>query len=228
MPNVRSGGEILRLIVALAGLVTVWIGCDLTSKPIDIGGPMNTSFNPLGVPLVAVGVLGAALAPARGWVLVWLLVACVTLATAGTNFWYYLPIEDGAFQSLRTGMPDTDPWPAPAFLYALAFAPAGVAYAALLPGARHIVPLLLASAGAAASAAFGLQAFANALLQSGAELGLVIGTVAASAAVALVALRGGHPAGRAIAGQAIVLAVLCPALWIAYKLVLWFSNVEPV
>ena len=206
----------LRAVIAFAGLAALWIGCDLASKPLHTGGPMNVAVNPLGVPLVVLGVAGVALAPTRQWVLFWLLAALMALATAGTNFWHYLPIEDGAFQSMRAGVPDPDSWPAPAFLYALAFAPVGIALAALIPGTRRVIPLLLASAAAAVGAAFGLAGFASALLRSANATGLVIGATAASASVALVAVRGGHPSGRAIAGQAVLLAALCFVLWFAY------------
>jgi hypothetical protein len=36
---------------------------------------MNLALNPFGIPLVALGVAGVALAPVRGWVVVWPLAA---------------------------------------------------------------------------------------------------------------------------------------------------------
>lgn len=208
---------LFRLIAVLGGLVALWTGCGLASRPISMGGPMNLSFNlPLGVPLVVLGTIGVALAPARRWGLVWPLAALLSLATAGVNIWTHIPVEDGAFQSLRAGVPDPDTWPAPAFLCALAFAPVGVAVAALLPGPRNAAPLLLASAVAAAGASLGLEVFANALLRYGTGAALIVGTVAASAVIALITARHGHPGGRAVAGQAVVLGALCLVLWVEY------------
>ncbi|RYI04291.1 MAG: hypothetical protein EON48_15415, partial [Acetobacteraceae bacterium] len=135
---------LLRLLAALAGLLALWVGCDLTNRPLHSGGPMNIALNPVGMPLVVLGVVGVALAPVRGWVAVWPLTALLALVTAGPNLWEGIPIGDGAFQSLRAGVPDPGSWPASAYLHALALAPVGVALAALLPGPQRVAPLLLA------------------------------------------------------------------------------------
>lgn len=206
-----------RLAAALAGLLALWLGCDLANAPLQLGGPMNLSFNlPVGVPLVALGTVGVALAPERAWILVWPLTAVLAFATAGVNLWHGIPIEDGAFQSMRAGVPDPDTWPAPAFLHAVALAPAGVALAALLPGPRCIIPLLLGSAGAVVGSGLGLEAFVDALLRDGHRAGLVAGAIAACSLLAIITARDGHPAGRAIAGQAIVLAVVILVVWVEY------------
>ncbi|MDU7519921.1 MAG: hypothetical protein E7K72_00775 [Roseomonas mucosa] len=210
-------GVLLRLVAASLGLLALWVGCDLASAPLHMGGPMNLSYNlPLGVPLVVLGVAVVALAPGRARVAVWPLAALLSLATAGANLWHGIPVEDGAFQSLRAGVPSPSTWPAPAFLHAVALAPVGVALAALLPGAWRAGPLLLASAAATIGSGLGLEAFADALPRHGTGAWSVAGAVIAAGLLALLAMRGGHPAGRAVAGQAAVLAALCWVLWAEY------------
>jgi hypothetical protein len=132
------------------------------------------------------------------------------------NLWEGIPIEDGAFQAMHAGVPDPHPWPALAYLHAVAFAPVGTALAALLPGPRRIAPLLLASAVAVVGFGFGLETFADTLPHYDTGAGLVFGTVTASGLLALITAWGGRLAGRAIARQAVVLAVLCLVLWIKY------------
>lgn len=56
-------GPLLCLLVALAGLLALWVGCDLTNRPLDVGGSMNFALNPFGMPLVVLGTAGVALAP---------------------------------------------------------------------------------------------------------------------------------------------------------------------
>ena len=214
--NLGSAGLLFRTLAALGGLLLLRVGCDLTSAPLHIGGPMNLAFNPFGVPLVALGVAGVTLVPVRGWTIAWPLAALLALGTAGVTFWQHVPIEDGAFQSLRAGVPDPDPWPAPAFLYALALAPVGVALAALLPGPRRIVPLLLASAAGAVASGLLLEAFSGALLREGTGAALVALGVPAAALLTLAMRRAAHPATRAVAGQSAVLLGLCALLWIAW------------
>ncbi len=206
-----------RLVAAVAGLLALWLGCDLANAPLQLGGPMNLSFNlPVGVALVALGVVGVAVAPDWAWVLAWPLAGGLALATAGVNLWHGIPVEDGAFEAMRAGVPDPDTWPAPAFLDAVAFAPAGVALGALLPGPRRIIPLLIASAVATVGSGLGLEAFTDALLRYATGAMLVTGAVAVCSLLAVIAARGGRPAGRAIAGQAIVLAVLILVVWVEY------------
>ena len=207
---------LLRIVAALAGLLALWLGCDLTNRPLNMGGPMNLAFNPLGIPLLALGILGMALAPACAWVVVWSLAAVLTIAIAGANLWVGIPIEDGAFQSLRAGVPDPVSWPAPAYLHALAFAPVGVAVAALLPGSRRVAPLVLGSAVAAVGSSFGLAAFADAMLFHHIAPGPVLGAVVACVLLVGIAARDGRAAGKAFAGQAAVLTALCLVLWIEY------------
>lgn len=202
-------GSVFRLFAALAGLLLLWAGCSLTNAPVRLGGPMNLSFNaPLGIPLVALGVAVVAFAPPQAWRPVWLLAAALALATAGANFWRFVPIEDGAFQALRSGMPDPDRSPAAPFLHVVALSPVGVALAALLPGPRHVAPLLLASTAAVPVAGLALEHFEVAQVASYA--------IPAAASLALATARGGNPAGRAVAGQAAVLLVLCLLLWLEW------------
>ena len=209
--------KLLRLAAALAGLLALWQGCDLANAPLQMGGPMNLSFNvPVGVPLVVLGVVGVALAPDRAWFVAWPLAGLLAIATAGVNLWHGIPVEDGGFQALRAGVPDPDTTSAPAFLHALALAPAGIALGALLPGPRRIVPLLVASGAAVVGSGLGLQAFADALLLDGTGAWLVTGAVASCSLIAAVAAWGGHPAGRAVTGQATVLAVLILIIWVEY------------
>jgi hypothetical protein len=63
---------------------------------------------------------------------------------------------------------------------------------------------------------FGLEAFADTLPQYDTGAGLVFGTLTASGLLALITAWGGRLVGWAIAGQAVVLAVLCLVLWIDY------------
>lgn len=207
---------LLRLLTALTALLALCVGCDLTNMPLHMDGPMNLAFNPFGIPLVVLGVAGVALVPAGGWTVIWPLAAILALATAGVNFWEGIPIEDGAFQVMRAGVPDPDRWPAPAYFHALALAPVGTAVAALLPGPRRVASLLLATVVAVFGSGFGLQAFADTLARYDTGAGLVFATVTALGLLALITAWGGRPAGRAIAGQAVVLAALCLVLWIEY------------
>ena len=207
----------MRTLAALGGLFALWVGCDLTSAPLHVGGPMNLALNPLGVPLVALGLVGVALVPARGWIVAWPLAALLALGTAGVNFWAHVPIEDGAFQSLRAGVPDPDPWPAPAFLYAVALSPVGVALAALLPGPRRAVPLVLASVVGAVASGFLLEAFSGALLRGGAGAALAALGMAATALLVLATRRDAHPVTRGAAGQGAVLLGLSALLWVAWR-----------
>ncbi len=212
-PDATRTGLLLRSLAALAGLLALWVGCSVTNAPLHLGGPMNLSYNlPLGVPLVALGTAGVALAPRRAWPLAWPLAAVVALATAGANLWEHPPINDGAFQSLRTGVRDPDRAPADPFLHPLALAPVGIALAALLPGPRRTAPLLLAAAAAALAAGVALEWFEDALLAGDTAARAVILAVPA-ALLGLAAVRGGHPVGRAVAGQATVLLALCLLLW---------------
>ncbi|TPG55864.1 hypothetical protein EAH89_13040 [Roseomonas nepalensis] len=210
--------SVLRLLAALAGLFALWLGCDLTNTPLLLGGPMNLALNPLGVPLLAFGLVGVALTPARGWVVVWPLAAVLAFATAGVNIWRHVPFEDGAFQSLQAGVPDPDTWPAPAFLHALALALVGVALAALLPGPQRAAPLLLASAmGAVGSGLLLLEAFSDAMLGTGPSATLVAIGVPAAALLALTRARAARPALRGLAGQGGVLLGLCIFLWLQWR-----------
>ena len=172
----------------------------------------------LGIPLVVFGTIGVSVAPRRWWGLMWPSAALVALVTAGVNFWHYMPIEDGAFQSLRAGVPDPYNWPAAPFLHALALAPVGLALAAFLPGPGQVAPLLLASAAAVVSSGVGLEIFADSMLRDGVGAGLVTCVVLASASLVLFAMRGGHPVQRAITGQAAVLAALCLVLWLEWSM----------
>jgi len=207
---------LLRLLAAVTGLLALWVGCDLTNRPLHMGGPMNLALNPFGIPLVVLGVVGVALSPARGWGVIWPLAAILALATAGANFLDGIPIEDGAFQAMRAGVPDPDRWPAPAYFHALALAPVGVALAALLPGPRRVAPLLLVSAVAAVASSFGLAAFADALLRYDTGAGLAFAATTAVGLLILITAWGDRQAGRAFVGQAVVLAALCLVLWIEY------------
>jgi len=210
---------VLRSLAALAGLYALWLGCDLTNAPLRLGGPMNLALNPLGVPLVALGLVGVALIPARGQKVAWLLTALVALGTAGVNLRQHVPFEDGAFQALRAGVPDPDTWPAPAFFHAVALAPVGVALTALLPGPRRTAPLLLASAVGAAGSGFLLEAFSDAMLSTGQGATLIAIGIPLSALLALTMARAASPALRAFAGQAAVLLGLCLLLCFEWRTV---------
>ena len=202
----------------LVGLLALWAGCHLTNAPLPVGGPMGFAFQrPLGASVVTLGVLGVALSPPRAWRLAWLLAAFLTLASAGPNLWHYPPIEDGAFQSLRAGVPDPDRWPASAFLHAVAFAPVGVALGSLVPGPPRAAPLLLTSALAVIGSGLGLDAFAEALSHDGVRAWFITLCVPASALLVLAAARSHHSAGWAVAGQAVVLIALCAVIWLEWS-----------
>ncbi|WP_458098034.1 hypothetical protein [Roseomonas sp. WA12] len=216
LPEVDEAKLVVRLLAALAGLFALWFGCDLTNTPLLLGGPMNPALNPLGVPLLAFGLVGVALTPACGWVVVWPLAAVLASATAGVNIWRHVPFEDGAFQSLKAGVPDPVTRPAPAFLHTLALAPVGVALAAL-HGPQRAAPLLLASAVGAVGSGLLLEAFSDAMLGTGPSATLVAIGVPAAALLALTMARAARPALRGLAGQGGVLLGLCIFLWLQWR-----------
>lgn len=217
MSHARSAATaavpLLRTLAGLGGLLALRVGCGLANAPLPLGGPMGVSFDaPLGVVMIACGVAVMAFAPARVWRAGWLLAAVAALASAGPNFWHSLPIEDGAFQSLRAGVADPVCWPAPAFLHVFAFAPAGVAIGAVLPGARHPVMLTVASAAAAVVGGLALGNVSDAMPGSAAGTAILVGAAAAATLLVPAAVRSCHPVLRAVAGQAVVLTVLCLVL----------------
>lgn len=179
---------------------------------------MNLSFSgPVGVPLVALGILGAALAPERVRYLAQVLSALLAVVAAGPNFWSDIPIEDGALQSLRSGVPNPDTWPASPFLHAVAFAPAGVALAAVRPAPQRMLPLAWWSILATAASGTALEVFASALMGDGPGGALITPGVPIAALLTLPGALGRRAAPRAAAGQAAVLLVLCGLLWIEYR-----------
>lgn len=205
----------LRVMAAFAGLAALWVGCDVASMPVDFGGPMNPLYNVVGLPLIALGVIAVAMAPVVLWIVVWPLAALVAYVATGENFWTYLPIRDGAYQSIRSGAPDPMEWPAPAFLYMLSFSPIGVAAAALSPGPKKVVALIVSSGAAAIAAGFAYESFGNALLSS--DYGYRVFIIATSAIIALVTVWFVPPVGPAIAAQALLLSALCTILWFAFS-----------
>ena len=217
-PETTWWPALLRSAAALAGLLAVWTGCGLVNVPLHLGGPMNLSFSgPVGVPLVALGILGVALAPERVRHLALVLSAVLAVAAAGPNFWHDIPINDGAFQSLRSGVPSPDTWPASPFLHAVAFAPAGAALAAVRAGPQRMLPLAWWSVLATVASGIGLETFAGALTGDGPAAALVVPGVPVAALFALSGAFGRRAAPRAAAGQAAVLLVLCGLLWVEYR-----------